>query len=294
MDWLDTLRRLEAEGTPSVLVTLVSARGSTPREAGCKMVVTADDLHGTIGGGNLEFQSVRAARALLVADPGTPVVRDFPLGPALGQCCGGHATVLFEMLRPVHWRVALFGAGHVGRELVRLLGRMTCRVSWIDSRPDAFPVDLPANVATDTPDDPVQKIAALAQGTMVLVMTHDHQLDYEIVSAALNRADLGFIGLIGSETKRARFASRLTRSGMGAEAIARLVCPIGISGVGGKLPAEIAIAVAAQMLQMRDESVTRVPVPAVVPTSHTPLACAGCGETGCAVPGEGMRQEGTR
>jgi xanthine dehydrogenase accessory factor len=294
MEWLDTLRRLEAEGTPSVLVTLVSARGSTPREAGCKMVVTTDGQHGTIGGGNLEFQSIRAARALLAADPGTPVVRDFPLGPALGQCCGGHATVLFEMLRPVRWRVALFGAGHVGRELVRLLGRLPCRVSWIDSRPDAFPPDLPGNVTTATLPHPAQELAGLYPDTMVLVMTHDHQLDYEIVSAALNRADLGFIGLIGSETKRARFTSRLARSGVGAEVIARLVCPIGVAGVGGKLPAEIAIAVAAQMLQMRDESVAHVPVPAVVPTSHTPLACAGCGETGCAVPGEGMQQEGTR
>jgi xanthine dehydrogenase accessory factor len=294
MDWLETLRRLEAEGTPSVLVTLVSARGSTPREAGCKMVVTADGLHGTIGGGNLEFQSVRAARALLVADPGTPVVRDFPLGPALGQCCGGHATVLFETIRPVRWRVALFGAGHVGRELVRLLERLPCRISWIDSRPDAFPPDLPANVTVVTPAHPAQEIAGFAPGTMVLVMTHDHQLDYEIVSAALNQADLGFIGLIGSETKRARFASRLARAGMGAEAIGRLVCPIGIAGAGGKLPAEIAIAVVAQMLQMRDESVARVPVPAVASAPHASLACAGCGETGCAVPGEGMRQEGTR
>lgn len=278
--WLQTLSELEQAGTPAVLVTLLAARGSTPREAGCKMVVTRDSAVGTIGGGNLEFHCIALARDLLAQDASTPVQREFPLGPALGQCCGGHASVLFEMVRPAAWHVALFGAGHVGRALVALLGTLDCRVSWFDSRADAFPDRLPANVTMLHDTLPAQRAAALPGGTSVLVMTHDHALDFEIVAAALPRPDLAFVGLIGSETKRARFVSRLARRGLPVEAIRRLVCPIGIPGAGGKVPAEIAIAAAAQLLQIRgamapDASSSRsgraMPAP----------ACADCESAGC-------------
>lgn len=247
--WLDALTALDRAGEASVLVTVFSARGSTPREAGCKMVVTRDALFGTIGGGNLEFACVDAARDML--DGGNaPVVRDFPLGPALGQCCGGHVSVLFEPMRPARLHVALFGAGHVGRALVRLLGDLPLRVTWIDSRPDAFPLGSPGNVASVFAADPAAQVALLPAGTLVLVMTHDHQIDFSIVAAALARDDFAGVGLIGSATKRARFVRRLGLQRLEAAAIGRLICPIGIPGIGGKLPAEIAIAVAAQILQL--------------------------------------------
>ncbi len=263
--WLAALHELEQAGTPAVLVTLLAVRGSTPREAGCKMVVSEAATVGTIGGGNLEFQSIAVARALLVGETSAPEVREFPLGPALGQCCGGHATVLFEAVRPPSWQIALFGAGHVGRALVPLLGTLSCRVSWIDSRPGAFPEHAPANVAYRHEMSPADCVATLPAGCFVLVMTHAHALDFEIVAAALPRPDLPFVGLIGSETKRARFASRLARLGLSAATIRRLVCPIGVPGAGGKLPAEIAVAVAAQLLQTRD---------AVVPVAGSPRAGA--------------------
>ena len=259
--WLDTLRALEQQGTPSVLITLLAVRGSTPREAGCKMVVTADAAHGTIGGGNLEFSTVALARSLLVAGVAAPLTREFPLGPELGQCCGGHATVLLEPMRPAAMRVALFGAGHVGRALVGVLATLDCRVRWIDSRPEAFPADVPTHVVRVIDAAPVGQIAELAPGTFVLVMTHDHALDFDVVAAALPRADLPYVGLIGSETKRARFVGRLGRAGLPAEAIRRLVCPIGVDGAGGKAPAEIAIAVAAQLLQTRDALAAFAPAP---------------------------------
>ncbi len=247
--WLDALSALDRAGEASVLVTVFSARGSTPREAGCKMVVTRDALFGTIGGGNLEFACVDAARDML--DGGNAlVVRDFPLGPALGQCCGGHVSVLFEPMRPARLHVALFGAGHVGRALVRLLGDLPMRVTWIDSRPDAFPPGCPGNVTTVFAADPAAQVADVPAGTLVLVMTHDHQIDFSIIAAALARDDLAGVGLIGSATKRARFVRRLGLQGLAAAAIGRLICPIGIPGIGGKLPAEIAIAVAAQILQL--------------------------------------------
>jgi xanthine dehydrogenase accessory factor len=267
MAWLDALQACARADTPAVLVTLLVARGSTPREAGCKMVVTADATHGTIGGGNLEYQSIALARTLLERLPLAPVVRDFPLGPALGQCCGGHASVLFEPMQAVRWQIAVYGAGHVGRALVNILATLDCRVRWIDGRDDTFPEELPANVTPLRAAPP----ASLPRGTQVLVMTHDHALDYALVAEALPRTELPFVGLIGSETKRARFTARLTRQGIDAR---RLVCPIGVSGAGGKAPAEIAISVAAQLLQVRDE-VQDVRSPAPVG------ACAGCGVTDC-------------
>jgi xanthine dehydrogenase accessory factor len=271
--WLTALSALEAAGEPAVLVTVVAVRGSTPREAGCKMVVATTAQEGTIGGGNLEHQSTRVARAMLAGGATLPALRDFALGPALGQCCGGAASVLFEPIRPVAWRLALFGAGHVGRALVRLLGDLPCRAEWIDPREDAFPADCPANVVARIAARPQQMVAQLPADTRVLVMTHDHGLDYEIVAEALRRHDLAFVGLIGSETKRARFAHRLARDGFDQSAVARLVCPIGLAGVGSKHAAEIAISVAAQLLALRSAPVAADP-PAALPVLD-------CGDPDC-------------
>jgi xanthine dehydrogenase accessory factor len=236
-----------------MLVTVVAASGSTPREAGCKMVVTADRLYGTIGGGHLEFRALEIARELL-ADPAVdrlgPAVREFPLGPALGQCCGGAASLLFEPVLPPGLEIALFGAGHVGRALVQVLATLPCRVLWIDPRAAEFPEAVPPNVEVRISALPVHEVADLPAGAQVLVMSHSHQLDLDLVDAALKRTDLASVGLIGSLTKRARFVKRLGLRGHGADAIGRLVCPIGVAGAGGKHPAEIAIAVAAQILQI--------------------------------------------
>lgn len=279
-DWLAALYAHWQAGRPAVLVTLLAVRGSTPREAGCKMVVTEAGTDGTIGGGNLEFQSVAAARAMLADGGASPQVKAFPLGPALGQCCGGHASVLFEAVRPAAWRIALFGAGHVGRALVSALAPLDCRITWIDPRAEAFPADPLPHVERRLAPSPASVVASLPAGTQVLVMTHDHALDLAIVAEALPRPDLPFVGLIGSETKRARFVARLARRGLAPEPIRRLVCPIGVPGAGGKHPAEIAIAVAAQLLQTRDATAPVVPAAdagRVAPGS----ACAGCGTEGC-------------
>jgi len=274
--WLQALADLARDNAPAVLVTVVSARGSTPREAGCKMVVTERGQFDTIGGGNLEFTCAEAARAMLRGSGG-PVLRDFPLGPVLGQCCGGHVSVLFEPMRPALTPVAIFGAGHVGRALVGVLGGLRLRARLIDSRADAL-AGVPSGVETRYAADPAGEVAEQAPGTIVLVMTHDHQLDFDIVAAALARADLGGVGLIGSETKRVRFVRRLARRGLTPEAIARLICPIGVPGAGGKLPAEIAIAVAAQILQLQRQmgSVTPMPAAAISATGDCGDCAAGC------------------
>lgn len=267
-DWLETLSDLRRRGEPAVLVTVLAVRGSTPREAGCKMVVSASAAYGTIGGGNLEYQSIARARALLTASG--PDVTEFPLGPALGQCCGGHASVLFEPVRPPARHFAIYGAGHVGRALVAVLATLDCRITWVDARPGEFPVAVPPNVSMVAELAP----AALPPGTEMLVLTHDHALDYDLVRQALLLPHIPFVGLIGSETKRARFVSRLAKAGLAAEAIKRMVCPIGLPGTGGKAPAEIAISVAAQLLQMRNSV-------SIVVSQPVAANCAGCA-AGCA------------
>ncbi len=255
--WIEALAELAAEGRPAVLVTVLRAEGSTPREAGAKMVVWEAGFEGTIGGGRLELEALAEARALLAAaqrgEGEGPKVREFALGASLGQCCGGRAAVLFESIAPARWDVAVFGAGHVGRALVRLLGELPCAVTWIDARASEFPEATPRNVRRLVSDAPEDELRALAPGSDVIVMTHSHALDLEIVDGALRRGDLRYLGLIGSRTKRARFEQRLAARGRSPSDLARLTCPIGLPGVGGKRPAEIAIAVAAQLLQRAGE-----------------------------------------
>jgi len=261
--WLAALNRLAETGGDAVLVTVVEVKGSTPREAGAKMVVTRDKIFDTVGGGHLELKAIELSRAMLRQEhlPAAPSVHRFPLGPSLGQCCGGEATLLLEPIQPPAFHIALFGAGHVGKALVKLLGDLPCRVTWIDARDDIFPGAPPGNVTVNVSDEPEDEIAALPAGSFVLVMTHSHPLDQRILEAALRRDDFRYVGLIGSATKRARFVKRLKARGLGDAELARLTCPVGVEGAGGKHPAEIAVAVAAQLLQVRDAVPARLHPP---------------------------------
>ncbi len=250
-DWRRALVDLEAEGIPHVLVTIVKAQGSTPRPAGTKMVVTGEDQSDTIGGGTLERLAVETARRLLREGATEPMLEDQTLGIEQDQCCGGAAALLFEPLMVPTLRLALFGAGHVGRALVRMLDGTDTHILWIDERPDTLREPLPGKATPRIADDPVAEVVSLRPGTHVRVMTHSHKRDFEIIDALLARDDLGSIGLIGSKTKWASFRSRLRKMGMGEETLDSVICPIGLPGVGGKRPAEIAIAVAAELLSMR-------------------------------------------
>jgi len=248
----------------AVLVTVERTEGSAPREAGAWMLVHADGLQGSIGGGNLEWQAEAEARRLL-ADPGHAPLRRVALGPSLGQCCGGVVHLRYERvgaadlsalrarLAPARTPVALFGGGHVGRALVDVLARLPFATTWIDSRDSIFPGDVPTDVVCEH-SDPVQgAVADLASGTRVLIMSFSHAEDLEIVAACLRRmraaGDLPYVGLIGSRTKWATFRHRLTERGFTEAELARITCPIGVPGVRGKQPEVIAVAVAAQLLQ---------------------------------------------
>jgi len=254
-DWIAALAETSGAGRPAVLVTVLQVAGSTPREAGAKMLVTADGAAGSIGGGHLELEMVTQARALLARaasgeDVAGPVVRELALGPSLGQCCGGRTSVLLEPILPTRWQVAVFGAGHVGKALVKLLADLPCAVTWIDSRPEELPAQPPGSVRCVLSESPADEVSELPAGADLVVMTHSHALDLEIVDAALRRGAHRYLGLIGSRTKRARLVQRLEARGRTPEQIARLTCPIGVVGIAGKEPAVIAVAVAAELLQM--------------------------------------------
>jgi len=337
-DWLSGACDALAREPALVRVALASVLGSAPRETGASMLVGMDSLHGSIGGGNLEFKACEIARAMLRQGMAWQVT-SFPLGPALGQCCGGFVelwfervaadqraalarvdaarsgasesilatlagtdrpprrtlfahggtnggfgdpvldawaraeaaamrdeeppvsarlarcedwTLLLERLDVPHTPLYLFGAGHVGRALVRVLAGLPFEVSWLDGRDGVFPAMLPANVTAYPSPDPAALVRRAAPGACFLVLTHSHALDYEICREILARDSFCFAGLIGSHTKAARFAHRLARDGIAPERIGRLVCPIGIAGIAAKQPEAIAVAVAAQLLRLRE------------------------------------------
>lgn len=243
--WLTDVAALTARRVPCVLITVTEAKGSTPREAGAKMVVSADEQHGTIGGGNLEHEAIAAARALL-GGGGGPASIDYALGPTLAQCCGGAVTVLLEPLLPPRRTLHLFGAGHVGREIVDVLKGLPVHVRWIDERQGEMPLEVPPIAEPVITATPVAEVRAIGADDLVLVLTHSHDLDYALVRAVLEHGRFAHLGLIGSGTKRARFEKRLLADGV--TQLERLVCPIGLPGVGGKHPREIAVAVAADLL----------------------------------------------
>jgi len=326
-EWIEELSDLAAAGEPAVLVTVAGIRGSAPREIGAKMIVTENETIGTIGGGQLEYQSTRIATGLLEDDRNS--LRSFPLGSSMGQCCGGVVEILFEPvssgmpawlrdLRALHGQrqpamvvtrisrsapakfvvtadsvfgdgdsdermvavardmlighrpdarrqvqefyepvvmpdlnIAVFGAGHVGSAVVSALSGLDCNIRWIDSRRNMFR-NVPGNVRTIETAEPPLEVAAMPPGSYYLVMTHSHSLDFDICDRILRREDARYCGLIGSVSKRRRFEKRYRQQDMAQGLINTLVCPIGVDGISGKKPAEIAVSVAAEVLKVRE------------------------------------------
>ena len=293
-DWILDAREALQQG-PAALVTILATEGSAPRGPGARMIVTETGIAGTIGGGALEHQLMAQARAILALAPGSWRVQDYPLGPLLGQCCGGRVRLLVEHLADLPERdgpfeivladrvlrtplaggaeapaalgargplptagarfrepvesdslpVYLFGAGHVGRAIAARAAGLPLHICWYDSRPEM--AEAPGVALADE----AEMVACAAEApdeAAVVVMTHDHGLDYRLVAAALG-GRARFVGLIGSKTKRARFLSRLAAEGVDA---ARLTCPIGLPGISGREPEVIAIAALAQLLMLRN------------------------------------------
>lgn len=254
-----------AAGEGAVVVEVLEARGSAPRAAGTRMLVRRDGAVGTVGGGHLELKALQAARAMLTAGDAAPRSEHFPLGPALGQCCGGAVTLGYTVLDDAvlaRWpqpaplfHLQLYGAGHVGRAIATLLCTLDVAVEWIDEREEEFSptttlgTPWPAHVRPVCVDAVEAEVRSAPPGAFYLVLTHDHDLDLRITEAILRRGDFGYLGLIGSKTKRQRFIHRFEQRGVPAESIARMTCPIGVEGITGKEPEVLALAVVAQLLQ---------------------------------------------
>lgn len=333
--WPDILKATNESPDPQVLVTVGAARGSTPRNTGTKMRVSANAVQGTIGGGQLEFVVIQKARDML-ENPNSNAheLMQLPLGPELAQCCGGYTEIMLERLDapalnwiknvPVddtadgpaayvvicHWskdtvrrelikwplsgapisselipliqdahefgtaqivesekysghftlieplvrkdfQLVIFGAGHVGRAIVHTLSPLPCQILWVDERAEEFPDIVASNVSRKIVSDPKAMVHKAVKGSYFLVMTHSHKRDQELVTEILQRGDSAYLGLIGSQTKRARFFSRLRSRGFSDADLGQITCPIGVVGTGGKHPTEIAISVAAEILQVQ-------------------------------------------
>jgi xanthine dehydrogenase accessory factor len=239
--WIDALRtRRDAGDTVLRLVPLAdpaAVRLVSRRDAGCEP--------GPVAEGGLSGAVRNAARDLF----------ERPESPDAILVGKDDHAMLLERVRPSDFNVVLFGAGHVGSALVRVLATLPCRVTWIDDREARFPADSPANVRTVRTDEPVAQVSSAAPGAFFLVMTHSHGLDLDICAAVLARGDFRYFGVIGSDTKRKTFARRLAERGFDAATIARLRCPIGIEGLKSKDPAVIAVAVTAELLRVRETTV---------------------------------------
>lgn len=282
----------------SVWVIVADAKGSTPRDVGASMIVSPTKVWDTIGGGHLELKAIEFAREQLTTSADQPTVRHFPLGPSLGQCCGGHTSLLFVPVTPhqrAHieamrsqlargealdyegildtgekisvrlpnetWHIAIFGAGHVGKALVNVLSNLPCQITWIDEREAEFPVSIPHNVTALASDDPAREVAHLPAGAQVLVLTHSHALDLEICLALLKRDDFAYCGLIGSHTKAATFRKRFEQRGISERAIARIICPIGMIDPAAehrKHPGVIAVGVASDLAARKHASANKL------------------------------------
>ncbi|MCX4029523.1 xanthine dehydrogenase accessory protein XdhC [Endozoicomonas sp. SM1973] len=248
MNWVEAVNQLNTSGDAFVLVTLLATRGSTPRDSGTKMVVSVNTTYDTIGGGHLEYQIIATAQKMLAEQQPQQHLAYFPLGPSLGQCCGGSTIVLFEQFSARQVSIMLFGAGHVGKALISILGELPCQVSWVDSRPDQFPLATPNNVKTITSKYPADEVHLMPANSYFLVMTHSHQLDYDICETILKRNHFSYLGLIGSTSKWRRFKQRLTHKKFDDNIISRIQCPVGLNEVPGKRPMEVAVSIAGEII----------------------------------------------
>ena len=347
--WVSFLLTARQRSETVIVVTVASTKGSAPRETGTKMIVALNDVHGSIGGGHLEFNAIDIAKGMIVAD-GPRALHRFALGATLGQCCGGVVNLLFEpvpsdaewvdalaaqiasggacvvvtpvsgdartgklilgandcavsfgtlgasaldadarataqklvrelqssnlqsipvdtagattryffdVLHAPDFHIVLFGAGHVGRALVRVMSELDCTIHWVDSRDDQFLSDIPKNVNVVVTDSPETEITTARPGSYFLVMTHSHALDQTLCERILKRNDFAYFGLIGSISKRQQFERRLLDRGISAAQLHSMNCPIGLADIAGKAPATIAISVAAEILQRRSECMRR-------------------------------------
>lgn len=254
MTFFDALNDLAASNVPFVAVTVVDTLGSTPQDRGSKMLVTAEGRRfGTVGGGKIEARAIEEATQLL-ADPSAPKTRfhQWSLEKDIGMTCGGIVRVYFEAFNVTRWNIVVFGAGHVAQELIPLLLRLDCRVTCFDTR-DEWLARMPDSpkLTKVRSDNMPSEVAKIPDGSFVVLMSMGHTTDKPILLEILRTRTFPYVGVIGSNSKAKRLKQDIRDAGLPEEMEKAFFCPIGLT-LGSDAPAEIAISVAAQMIQIRD------------------------------------------
>lgn len=241
---------LAAASQPFVTVTMVDAHGSTPQDAGSKMIVTPEGLnHGTVGGGRIEAKAIDEALALM-AERGRTKFVDWNLKADVGMTCGGRVRLYFESVNVNVWPIVIFGAGHVTQALAKLLDELPCAVTCIDPRAEWLS-RLPESVATRCVENVAGEVEKLPGEAFVLCMTQGHRSDFPVLQRVFELGrEFPFLGVIGSAAKAAVLRRELKGAGLADEAIV-FRCPVGLP-IGSNHPAEIAVSIAAQLLEVRD------------------------------------------
>lgn len=259
LSWLSACQQLEQQGEAYCIATVVACVGSVPRASGAKMVITRHSQFDTLGGGNLEYQVIAKARDSLSKQHGELLIERFTLAADLGQCCGGAVQVMFEFFHNCTPQVVIFGAGHVCQALTSVLAELPCHVKVIDSRSEWLEPLQKKGIDTKLAPAPSECVATLRDKAYVLIMTQDHALDYDLTLRALEQQRFAYVGLIGSQGKRQRFEFRLKENLSQPQLIDQLTCPIGHPDVQGKLPMQVAVSVAAQLIQQFEQHTTAEP-----------------------------------
>lgn len=254
--FIERLAELSHAGRPFVSITLVDAIGSTPQDAGTKMLVDESGLvFGTVGGGRVEHRAIEFAQRML-RDSESVRTRfvEWNLQRDVGMTCGGVVKLYFEAYNHREWRIVIFGAGHVAQSLIRCLIELECRIVCVDSRPEWLS-RLPKSGKLTPLEfaDAAEYVPQLTADDFVLSMTMGHRTDRPILNAIFRRGVLpAYLGVIGSQAKRSVLVRELVSAGIDAEAIKQMRCPIGLA-LGQNQPGEIAISIAAELIQVRDE-----------------------------------------
>jgi len=253
VNWVEAISSLNNQAQGYVLVTVLETKGSSPRDTGTKMVVSADESFDTIGGGALEYQSIDIAQGLL-NDNKTAVqhTQSFNLGKDLKQCCGGVVKVFFEVFPASNFNIVLFGAGHIAKSLVKILEEVDCQVKWFDSRAELFPEHCASHIHKQVMIQPELAVESCKPNSYFLVMTHDHALDQQLCETILSRSDSRYCGLIGSATKGLKFRQRLLKKDYTQQELEALTCPVGLSQLKSKKPMEIAVSISAELILLRN------------------------------------------
>lgn len=254
MTHLDDLNSLVASGLPFVSITVVEKSGSVPAEAGAKMLVNGiGRMSGTIGGGLAEHEAIRQAVAMIEDAAAAPTrFITWNLAKDLGMTCAGIIRLFFELHNARRWTLAIFGAGHVGSALANVLVSLDCRVICFDPR-EAWLERLPAssNLSKIIAQPLIKGVEVVPDDSFVLLMTTDHETDLAVLTELLRRNAYPYVGVIGSKGKARRMREQLAEAGIDQEKIDAVVCPAGLP-IGSNQPAEIAISIAAQLIERRD------------------------------------------